>query len=145
MPSDPLPLAGLGRRLASLVYECLLLAGILLVAGFPLLALVQAIPAPWGRLINQVCLVGVAGMYLVWFWRHGGQTLAMQTWRIRLVDASGRRPVGLHQAWLRYSLALLGLLGLGIGFLWALWDRDRQFLHDRLAGTRLVSELVKKS
>jgi uncharacterized RDD family membrane protein YckC len=132
-----LPSAGLARRLASLVYEALLLAAVLIVASFPLAPLLQALPQPWSRLVNQGFLLGLIGLYLVWFWRHGGQTLAMRTWRIRLVSRAGG-PVGLGQAWLRYGLAILGLAGLGIGFLWALWDRDRQFLHDRLAGTRLV-------
>lgn len=132
-----LPTAGLARRLASLVYEALLLAALLIVASFPLAPLLQALPQPWSRLLNQGFLLGLIGLYLVWFWRHGGQTLAMKTWRLRLVSQGGG-PVRLGQAWLRYVLAVLGLAGLGVGFLWALWDRDRQFLHDRVAGTRIV-------
>lgn len=121
----------------SLVYEVLLLLAVLVIASFPVAPLVQAMPAPWGRHFQQLYLLVVAGGYLVWFWTHGGQTLAMKTWRIRLVSASGDT-VGSRQAWLRYALALLGLAACGLGFLWALWDRERQFLHDRLAGTRLV-------
>ncbi len=136
-PMRALPTPGLKRRLASLVYEALLLTALVIVASFPLAPLLQALPQPWSRLANQAFLLGLIGLYLVWFWRHGGQTLAMKTWRVRLVNRTGG-PVGLGQAWLRYGLAVLGLAGLGIGFLWALWDRDRQFLHDRLAGTRLV-------
>ena len=136
-PAHVLPTPGLARRLASLVYEALLLTALIIVASFPLAPLLQALPHPWSRLFNQGFLLGLIGLYLVWFWRHGGQTLAMKTWRLRLVSRTGG-PVGLGQAWLRYGLAVVGLAGLGIGFLWALWDRDRQFLHDRLAGTRLV-------
>ncbi len=121
----------------SLVYEVLLLLAVLVIASFPVAPLVQAMPAPWGRHFQQLYLLVVAGGYLVWFWTHGGQTLAMKTWRIRLVSASGDT-VGSRQAWLRYGLALLGLAACGLGFVWALWDRERQFLHDRLAGTRLV-------
>jgi uncharacterized RDD family membrane protein YckC len=61
----------------------------------------------------------------------------MKTWRIRLVQANGDT-LTFKQAVLRFFLALLGLLLAGAGFWWALVDRDRQFLHDRLAGTRLV-------
>ena len=61
----------------------------------------------------------------------------MKTWRIRLVTVDGS-PLSLKQAALRFVLALLGLLLVGVGFWWALFDRDRQFLHDRIAGTRLV-------
>lgn len=135
--AQALPKPGLARRLASLVYEALLLIALVIVASFPLAPLLQALPQPWSRLFHQAYLLGLCGVYLVWFWRHGGQTLAMKTWRLRLVSKAGG-PVRLGQAWLRYGLAVLGLVGLGIGFLWALWDRDRQFLHDRLAGTRLV-------
>ena len=76
-------------------------------------------------------------MYFGWFWLHGGQTLAMKTWRVRLVaaDGSGLQP---WQAILRYLLAWPSLGLFGAGLLWSLVDADRQFLHDRLAGTRLI-------
>jgi uncharacterized RDD family membrane protein YckC len=78
------------------------------------------------------------GAYFLWLWRRNGQTLAMQTWRIRLVAADGTEPIGYGRALLRYTLAWFSLLFYGAGLIWALFDRDRQFLHDRLAGTRLV-------
>ncbi len=65
-----------------------------------------------------------------------GQTLAQKTWDLRLTDLDGAllRPI---RAILRYLLALLSV-GSGIGLLWALIDPERQFLHDRLIGSRLV-------
>lgn len=132
------PLAGLRRRLASLVYECLLLLALWFVAGFIVVGALPEPPEGLARVAFQIYLWLVAGVYLVWFWRRGGQTLAMRTWRLRLVDVQGR-PVARRQAWLRYLLASLGTLALGAGFLWAILDRDRQFLHDRLAGTRLLA------
>lgn len=60
----------------------------------------------------------------------------MQTWKMRITGKNGQ-PVGVARALLRYVLAWPSLL-LCVGLLWALVDRDRQFLHDRLAGTRLV-------
>jgi uncharacterized RDD family membrane protein YckC len=66
-----------------------------------------------------------------WCWLRGGQTLAMKAWRIRLVGASPARALA------RFVLALV-LVPTGISILWALLDADRQFLHDRIAGTRLV-------
>jgi len=76
-----------------------------------------------------IVLVFVA--YFLWCWLRGGQTLAMKAWRIRLVGVSPGR------ALLRFILAAI-LVPTGISILWALFDRERQFLHDRLAGTRLV-------
>ena len=83
----------------------------------------------WLRMELQLFILVVLAAYFLWCWLRGGQTLAMRTWRIRLVDVTPGRAI------LRFVLALF-LLPLSI--LWALVDRDRQFLHDRLAGTRLV-------
>src|SRR5688500_15626474 len=88
--------------------------------------------AGWARLALQVLIVFVFAGYFLWSWLRGGQTLAMKAWKIRLVDVTPGR------ALLRFALAALLVPTLASIF-WALWDRDRQFLHDRLAGTRLVS------
>jgi len=127
----------LGRRLASGVYELLILAALAMVATFPFLAVFGDSTQGWRRHVLQVWLLVVAGAYFAWFWTRGGQTLPMKTWRIRLVRADGAG-VGLWRAIHRYVIAALGFLALGLGFWWALVDRDRQFLHDRLAGTALV-------
>jgi uncharacterized RDD family membrane protein YckC len=129
---------GLSRRLACMLYDGLLLLAVLFVA-FLLpqsalsVALGRALPGRvmWGHLI----LVSV--VYFLWFWTHGGQTLAMKTWKIRLVKADLGAPT-LSQLLLRFTLVWPGILVLGVGILWALIDRDGQFLHDRIAGTRLV-------
>ena len=132
-------LAGLRRRLASLLYESLLLLGVLgltfmvpyLIAG----VLWQVTPAGWFAWLHVYLVLGA---YFVWYWRRQGQTLAMQTWRLKLVNAADGRLPGVATGWLRYSLAWFSVLGFGLGLLWALVDRDRQFLHDRLVGTRVV-------
>lgn len=77
------------------------------------------------------------GGYFVWHWRRAGQTLAMRTWQVVLSTPSGMKPTLARLAW-RYALAWPGLGVFGASLVWALVDRDRQFLHDRLAGTRLV-------
>lgn len=76
-------------------------------------------------------------LYFVGFWRHGQQTLAMKTWHIRLVSRSGR-PLSTGQALCRYLLCWPSLGLAGIGVVWALFDQNGQFLHDRLAGTQLI-------
>lgn len=129
---------GLARRFACAAYELLIVTALVLVAGFPFLAFTGDATGGWKRHLMQAYVLAVVGAYLVWFWSHGGQTLAMKTWRIR-VEAADGGPVTRAAAIRRYLFALVGLAGLGIGFLWAFLDRDRQFLHDRLAGTRLAS------
>lgn len=124
-------------RIASMVYESLLVVAVVFVAALPFLVVVGSAMAGWRHLAFQAYLLGVMFAYFSAFWLRSGQTLAMKTWRIRLVDQAGGT-LSLKQAVLRFLLALVGLLLGGIGFWWALFDRDRQFLHDRIAGTRLV-------
>jgi len=131
-------LPGLRRRLASLLYEALLLLGVLaptFILPHLALGLAFAVTAPGWLLWLHIFIV--LGAYFLWYWRHGGQTLAMQTWKIALVGLDGRPPAP-KQLHCRYLLAWPSLLLFGVGLLWALIDRDRQFLHDRLCGTRIV-------
>ena len=89
------------------------------------------------RAAFQIYLLGIALAYFAWCWLRGGQTLAMKTWRIRVVAKDGT-PITLGQTLLRFVLAALGIGFAGAGLIWAFFDSDRQFLHDRLAGTRIV-------
>jgi uncharacterized RDD family membrane protein YckC len=129
---------GIARRLVAMAYETLLLSGVVIVTVvFPHLllgAFAHRVATPavlWAHLF-LVLLV-----YCVGFWSAGGQTLAMKTWRLRVLTRHGE-PLRPAQALLRYLLCWPSLGLGGIGIAWALLDRDRQFLHDRLAGTRLV-------
>lgn len=137
IPAADFRAPGFARRMASGTYEVLILAAVILIATFPFLAFVGDATSGWRRHLLQFYVLAVIGGYLIWFWTRGGQTLAMKTWRIRLVRDDGGK-VGVGRGIHRYLLSLLGAAALGLGFLWAFLDRDRQFLHDRLAGTRLV-------
>ena len=133
-----LRLAPLGIRLLSLAYEGVLLFGILFVASYLFLGLARDAQSGLPRLLFQVYVLAVCGAYFLFCWTRSGQTLPMKTWRIRLVTEQGK-PLEVGRAFRRYLLAVPGVLS-GIGVLWALVDRDRQFLHDRLAGTRIVKD-----
>ncbi len=137
MSAAPARAPAIGRRLASALYDLLLIVALTFVATFPFLAFLGDATHGWRRHLLQAWVLTVIGAYFVWFWTRGGQTLPMKTWHIRLVGRDGR-PVGAARALHRYLLALLGTAALGLGFFWALFDRDRQFLHDRLAGTSLI-------
>jgi uncharacterized RDD family membrane protein YckC len=136
-PRAELVLAPIGRRLLSLIYEFVLLAALLWCASLLFSALEREIVSIHARRIFQVYIAVVGGVYFVWQWTHGGQTVPMKTWHLRLVMRDGE-PVGKRIAVMRYFAAMTGALALGLGFVWAMVDRDRQFLHDRLAGTRIV-------
>ena len=131
---------GMGRRILCAAYEFCLLFGVTFITNYLLLSLAQwRWPLDPLRLsILQAYTLCVIGVYFIYFWGRSGQTLAMKTWRIRLVNANGGGIQPL-QALLRYLLAWPSLGFFGAGLVWALFDRDGQFLHDRLAGTRLVN------
>jgi len=122
-----------------MVYESLLLAGVAFFAGLLFLGATGGSAGGWLRQAFQIYLFLVIGLYFASSWRRRGQTLAMKTWKLRLVGANGHS-ITLRQAIMRYICAWPCLALGGIGVLYAPFDRDRQFLHDRLAGTRIVSE-----
>jgi uncharacterized RDD family membrane protein YckC len=123
---------GLPRRLASMVYEAVLLFAVAFFAAwiFFFASGGREALSGWPRLALQLFIAAVFAAYFLWCWLRGGQTLAMKAWRIRLVEVTPQR------ALLRFALALLLL---PVSILWAPFDREKQFLHDRLAGTRLVN------
>lgn len=143
-----------------MVYETMLLFGVITISGALFSILFQQRHALYLRHALQAWLLLVVTAYFVWFWTHSGQTLAMKTWRIRLVTADGKAVDAKHAIG-RYLLAWLWILpGLALAWaidaknwvllllpganmlLWALTaylDPQRQFLHDRIAGTRVIS------
>jgi len=157
-PTDPLTAPTLPRRMACWTYEGMLLFGVVFIAGYLFSALTQTRHALENRHAHQAFLFLVFGIYFTWFWAKG-QTLAMKTWHIRVVDALGR-PISQARALLRYVLSWvwflpplaagmvfklsggeLTVIALGWIAVWAILARfhpQRQFWHDAWAGTRLV-------
>lgn len=148
----------LGRRMACWLYEGILMFGVVFIAGYLFGTLSQTRNALDNRHALQAFLFVVFGIYFTWFWAKG-QTLAMKTWHIRVVDTSGR-PLSQARALVRYVLSWLWFLPpllavapfslpageitvivLGWVAVWALSSRlhpQQQFWHDAWAGTRLV-------
>jgi len=164
-PSDAR--AGLARRLAALLYEALLVTAIVFVLGFVMLPLVTpraaggelVVPALPARVALFWVVFAVLAAYFTWSWSDGRRTLAQKSWRLALVQRAGALPsprIALARylaGWIGPALAVLAYLALharglsahaawlvGLNFLFAFVDRDRQFLHDRIAGTRVVVE-----
>jgi len=129
--------AGLMRRFAASIYELLSLIAIWLLTTFVFVMFFGSAETALERFALQVVLWLVTGVYLMACWVKTGQTLATQAWKIKLVNADGQL-LSIKQAFMRYVLASISLLVLGLGFLWALVDKDRLFLHDRLSKTRLT-------
>lgn len=128
---------GIGRRLLCLIYEALLLTAVVLTAGGIATGIAHAADLPQPRVLTRLVVIAVCAAYFAVQWCGRGQTLPMKTWRIRIQTVSGKR-LSVSQALLRMTAATIGYAAFGLPILWALIDRDRQFLHDRIAGTRLV-------
>jgi uncharacterized RDD family membrane protein YckC len=157
----------LKRRLACFIYEGVLLFGVVMAAGFVYSTITQQRHALVGTTGLQVVIFLVLGLYFVRAWSRGGQTLAMQTWQIRLVlqDGSpvprGRAIARYLLSWLWFLPALLfvglsGLKGSGPAFTilvagvlayaaLSMLRADRQYWHDAVCGTRLVMSPTSKA
>ncbi|MCB1790025.1 MAG: RDD family protein [Gammaproteobacteria bacterium] len=134
---------GLPRRLAAMFYDAWLIAALWLLGVtadfFARGAL--GLNTDGADPVLQAYLLACPFVFYGWFWTHGGQTLGMRAWRLRLLDAQGN-PVGWRQALIRVAAAHVSLLVFGLGYLWVLVDRDGLAWHDRLSRTLLV--IVRK-
>ena len=124
------------RRLAAMVYDTLLLMAVLLVA-VALLLLFSGGTFTYHNPFFRTLIFLLCFSFYTWFWLHGGQTLGMQTWRMRVQNLDGG-PITLWQAVLRFMLAIPSLALGGLGFFWMIFDRDRMTLYDRLSRSVIV-------
>ena len=131
------------RRLGALLYDAVLLLGLLMLAILILIVpydLLAARPYPHAdplfRTLLQLYLLAVIGGFFLYFWTHGGQTLGMRAWRLRVRRDDGA-PLRLADAARRLAWATLSLAPAGLGLWWCLVDREGLAWHDRRSGTRL--------
>lgn len=156
---DQAPAATPWRRLMGITYESIILFGVIWFADYAFSALTQfkGEPGPL-RHAFQAFTVIVLGGYFGFFWSRGRVSLPMKTLSLAVKTREGRAPSP-GRAILRFAIALsLPVAALGAGhllsgwlyllvpasWLWCLIDRDRQSLHDRLSGTRLVNQAPLK-
>ncbi|MFT7130846.1 MAG: putative RDD family membrane protein YckC [Gammaproteobacteria bacterium] len=145
------PTAGPLKRLAAMVYDSLLLFGVLFTATLiPSLILDKSTkpqmeneqvlhelsPLMTGFSF-QIYLLAVTVLFFCWFWKTSGQTLGMQAWRLKLEDYDGQTPTIL-QCVVRLVAAFFSLLCLGAGYWWIWIDKDAMSWHDRLSKTRII-------
>jgi uncharacterized RDD family membrane protein YckC len=123
--------------MAAIAYDTLLVTAVLFVATAVLLALTGGEAIRPGSGWYSAYLMAVSFVYFGWFWTHGGQTLGMRSWRLRLVGA-GDNGATWRQALLRFVGAGFSWLAIGAGFLCLLVDPQRLTWHDRISATRIV-------
>nr|WP_284500156.1 RDD family protein [Microbulbifer sp. GX H0434] len=149
-----MPFAGVGRRLAALVYDSLILMGLLMVYGFVAMLVASAVvglncqpeeldynPCVSGPLFQLGALAVIAG-YFTWSWRAAGQTIGMRAWRLLLASPDGVQ-LSWRQCALRILAAPVSLACFGAGYFWGLTRTDRASWHDLVSGSQ-VRLLPKK-
>lgn len=130
--------ATLLRRLGAVIYDTVLAGfSIVIVAGIlsASFTAITGIKLPDVIMIVIYCLMAYG--FFTWFWMHGGQTLGMRAWKVRVVSEGGL-PLNRQQATSRFMWSIVSWAALGIGFLVSLVNADKLAWHDRFSGTRLV-------
>ncbi len=134
---DLLSAPGFLRRIAAQVYDLFLLIALLFLATALLLPFTagEAISAQQ-TLIYRIYLAVISFFFYGWFWTHGGQTLGLRAWKIKVLTFD-QKPISWIQASLRFASALVSWSFFGLGFLWILVDKNRRSWHDHLSKTAL--------
>lgn len=128
--------ANIGRRLMAMVYDTFLVFALLLCAGGIVFAIRGGVAPPSNTSWYSLYLAGVAVAFFIGFWTHGGQTLGMRAWRLRLENNDGSH-VTWRTALKRLGLACVSLAVLGCGFLIVVVDPEKRTWHGRRSGTRI--------
>ncbi len=131
-----LPNAGMGRRIAALIYDSFLILAIWMLSSIAILAATDLGESLGGPLYQGFLYLELMAFY-VYFWTFKGQTLGMQVWRLAVIQSSGGT-LNRRQAILRFLAATPAMGCLGLGLFWILVNPERAALHDLLTGTRVV-------
>lgn len=129
--------ATLARRLAAMFYDALLLLAILFFATLMVLPLNHGDAVAPNNPVYSSYLLIASFFFYAWFWTHGGQTLGMRAWKLRIQTLDGRK-INWRHALLRFLAAIPSWALLGAGYLWMLVDKDGLSWHDRFSETMIV-------
>ena len=149
-PEGDFPTAGLGKRLAAMLYDSLLCVAIAMVVTLlyqqgllraiygndQLKAMAEAGALDVDPMLASLVFLSLFGFFAK-FWTNNGQTLGMQVWGLRVQNSNGHA-ISLWQALLRFIVSIGSWLVLGLGFLWQLWDKEKRSWHDIYSETRIV-------
>ncbi|MDD5579185.1 MAG: RDD family protein [Methylobacter sp.] len=134
---------GFFRRFAAIFYDLLLLVALFFVATALILPFNSGQAFTAKQLFYPVYLLVVSFFFYAWFWTHGGQTLGLRAWKIKVLTLN-REQISWKQALLRFTAALLSWIFFGLGFLWIFFDKDKRGWHDYLSKTALFFETPPK-
>ena len=129
-----MPPPGFLRRMGAILYDGILLCGVLLFTTALLLPLNEGNAFAPDQPFYPLCLLWVSFMFFGWFWTHGGQTLGMRAWKIR-VRTRDDQALGWHHALVRFLVATVSWSVCGLGFLWILFNENKLSWHDLISKT----------
>ena len=131
------------RLYGSLIYELFALIPLWMVAGFFFIFLFDGFFGEYQRLIFQIYLWLISGVYLTYCWSTSGQTLAMRAWNLKIISSRGQLTKKL--AWARYFFATISALIGAMGFIWALTNKKNVYLHDQILNNYFIDVRFYKS
>lgn len=132
----PVSNPGLIRLLAAIVYDLVLLIAVLFAATTLVLPLNAGEAFTDRQIVYPLYLLSVSFLFYGWFWTHGGQTLGLRAWNLKVLTYN-QETITWKQAVLRFIAAILSWSFFGLGFLWILIDKNQRSWHDRLSKTAL--------
>jgi uncharacterized RDD family membrane protein YckC len=128
MQSDDYPNAGMLRRFAAMLYDAFLVVALWMITTTLLVSLLTDGAEAQGLWFQLILYAELAAFY-IFFWHLKGQTLGMQVWKIRVLTRDGET-LGYRQCLIRFAMATVSTLALGLGFIWMYFNKERLTLHD---------------
>ncbi len=132
------------RRMGAILYDTLLVFSVLLFATIPYMVITGGEAIISGDRIFQIYLLLVVALYFVIPWKVRGQTLGMQSWRIKVVQEKGEL-ITWTQAIKRILFSCLSWVAVGLGFIWSLFNPEKRAWHDGLSGTKIIHYVKEKN
>jgi uncharacterized RDD family membrane protein YckC len=118
--------AGFGERLVAYLIDTVLIVLIELVLMLLL-----------GRTLGYMLSFVASIAYFIGFWTAQGATPGKIVMGLRVIRQDGN-PVDGSTAAFRYVGYMISGLAIGLGFLWILWDPNKEGWHDKIAKTRVI-------
>lgn len=136
MPSN-FQTCGLLRRIGAMLYDIVIVIALLIIGTLIIMPFTNGNAIGPGHILFQVYLLIIQIGYYITFWVHGGQTLGMRAWRIRVLNQH-YEPLTWPQATQRLCFAVITLVPAGFGLLWGFTNAQRRTLYDQWSKTYLV-------
>ncbi len=128
--------AGVFRYIAAIFYDLMLVIAAFFVATAALLPFTAG-EAIESSVMYPLYLLGVSFAFYGWFWTHGGQTLGLRAWKLRVVTEQ-QTDISWQQALIRFLTACVSWLALGLGIFWCIWQKDNKTWQDLSSRSMIV-------